>query len=135
MLIHPPIFSNWLENGLKNFLRMLYNMLKHNNFSFVNFYAFIDWSWWGKENLKFYLIIFVYNCFLCLIGSIKETYQIQSYISDKTITVTSYCKLVETFNVVSECKTAVNYSWCWIHIFAQPVQLFWPLVTFGIASS
>ncbi len=37
--------------------------------------------------------------------------------------------LVETFHVVSECKTAVYFSWSLIHALAQPVQLFWLLVT------
>jgi len=46
-----------------------------------------------------------------------------------------YHKLVETFHVVCECKTAVYFSWCWIHTLAQLVQLFWQLVTFGVASS
>jgi len=46
-----------------------------------------------------------------------------------------YCKLVETFHVVSECKTAVYFNWSLIHVIAQPVQLFWPLVTFSVASS
>ncbi len=45
------------------------------------------------------------------------------------------CKLVETFHVVGECKTAVYFCWFLIHALAQPVQLFWPLVTFGVASS
>jgi len=46
-----------------------------------------------------------------------------------------YHKLVETFHVVSECKTAIYFSWSAIHALAKPVQLFWPLVTFGVASS
>ncbi len=46
-----------------------------------------------------------------------------------------YCKLVETFHVVSECNTAVYFSWCSVQALAQSVQLFWPLVTFGIANS
>ncbi len=43
-------------------------------------------------------------------------------------------KVVETFHVVSECKTVIYFSWCWIQALAQPVQLFWPLVTFGVTS-
>ncbi len=35
---------------------------------------------------------------------------------------------------VSECNTAVYFSWCLIQALAQPVQLFWPLVTFSVAS-
>jgi hypothetical protein len=46
-----------------------------------------------------------------------------------------YCKLVETFHVVSEFNTDVYFSWCLTQALAQPVQLFWPLVTFSIASS
>jgi len=45
-----------------------------------------------------------------------------------------YRKLVDTFHVASECNTAVYFSWCLIQAFAQPVQLFWPLVTFSVAS-
>jgi len=45
-----------------------------------------------------------------------------------------YHKLVETFHVVSECNTAIYFSWCLIQALAQLVQLFWPLVTFGVAS-
>jgi len=41
---------------------------------------------------------------------------------------------VETFHVASECNTAVYYCWCVIQAFAQPVQLFWLLVTFSVAS-
>jgi len=41
---------------------------------------------------------------------------------------------VETFHVVSECSTAVYFSWCLIQALAQPVQLFWPLVTFSVVS-
>ncbi len=46
-----------------------------------------------------------------------------------------YRKLVETFHVVSECNTAIYFSWCLVQVFAQSVQLFWPLVTFGVAPS
>jgi len=43
---------------------------------------------------------------------------------------------VETFHVVSECKTEVYFSWSLIQaLLAQPGQLFAPLVTFGVASS
>ncbi len=45
-----------------------------------------------------------------------------------------YHKLVETFHVVSECNTAIYFSWCLIQALVQPVQLFWPLVTFSVAS-
>jgi len=45
-----------------------------------------------------------------------------------------YHKLVETFHIVSECNTAVYFSWLLIQALAQPVQLFWPLVTFSVAS-
>jgi len=45
-----------------------------------------------------------------------------------------YRKLVETFHIVSECITAIYFSWCLIQALAQPVQLFWLLVTFSIAS-
>jgi len=45
-----------------------------------------------------------------------------------------YRKLVETFHFGNECNTAVYFSWCLIQVLAQPVQLFWPLVTFSIAS-
>jgi len=45
-----------------------------------------------------------------------------------------YSKLVETFHVASECNTAVYFSWSLIQAFAQPVQLFWLLVTFRVAS-
>ncbi len=41
---------------------------------------------------------------------------------------------METFHVVSECNTAVYFSWSLIQALAQPVQLFWPLVTFGVTS-
>jgi len=41
---------------------------------------------------------------------------------------------VETSYVASECKTAVYFSWSLIQALAQPVQLFWPLVTFSITS-
>ena len=43
---------------------------------------------------------------------------------------------METFHVVSECNTAVYFSWCLIQALAlaQSVQLFWPLVTFSVAS-
>jgi len=41
---------------------------------------------------------------------------------------------VETFHVASECNTAVYFYWCSIQAFAQPVQLFWLLVTFRVAS-
>jgi len=37
-------------------------------------------------------------------------------------------------HVVSECNTAVYFSWCLTQALAQPVQLFWPLVTFSVAS-
>jgi len=40
----------------------------------------------------------------------------------------------ETFHVASECNTAIYFCWCLIQAFAQPVQLFWPLVTFSVAS-
>ncbi len=45
-----------------------------------------------------------------------------------------YRKLVEIFHIVSECNTTIYFSWCLIQAIAQPVQLFWLLVTFGIAS-
>ncbi len=45
-----------------------------------------------------------------------------------------YHKLVDTFHIVCECNTAVYFSWCLIQALAQPVQLFWPLVTFSVAS-
>ncbi len=48
--------------------------------------------------------------------------------------LSQYHKLVETFHVVSECNTAFYFSWCLIQAHAQPVQLFWPLVTFSVAS-
>jgi len=50
------------------------------------------------------------------------------------VKVTHYRKLVETFHGVSECNTAVCFSWCLVQALAQPVQLFWSLVTFGVAS-
>jgi len=46
-----------------------------------------------------------------------------------------YCKLEETFHVVSECKTAFYFSWSLMQVLSQSVQLFWPLVTFSVASS
>ncbi len=46
-----------------------------------------------------------------------------------------YCKLVETFHIVNECKTAAYFSWSLIQALAQPVQLFWPLVTVDVTSS
>jgi hypothetical protein len=52
----------------------------------------------------------------------------------KTKTYTVYGKLVETFHVVSECNTAIYFSWCLIEALVQPVQLFWPLVTFSVNS-
>jgi hypothetical protein len=44
------------------------------------------------------------------------------------------CKLVETFHIVSECKTAIYFSWCLINALAQPVQLFDRWSLFSIAS-
>jgi hypothetical protein len=44
-----------------------------------------------------------------------------------------YHKVVETFHVVSECNTAIYFSWCLIQVLAQPIQLFWQLVTFNVA--
>jgi len=41
---------------------------------------------------------------------------------------------VEIFHVVSECNAAVYFSWCLIQTLAQPVQLFWLLVTFSVPS-
>jgi len=46
-----------------------------------------------------------------------------------------YRNLVETFHIVSECNTAVYFSWCLVQELAQSVQLFWRLVTFGFAPS
>jgi hypothetical protein len=45
-----------------------------------------------------------------------------------------YRKLVETFHIVSKCNTAVYFSWCLAQVLAQPVQLFWLLVTFNVTS-
>jgi len=51
-----------------------------------------------------------------------------------TLSLNPYCKLVETFHVVSECKIAIYFSWFLIQALAQPVQLFLLLVTFSVAS-
>jgi hypothetical protein len=42
-----------------------------------------------------------------------------------------YRKLVETFHIVSEYKTAIYFSWSLIQALAQPVQLFdcWSLLS------
>ncbi len=41
---------------------------------------------------------------------------------------------METFHVASEWNSAIYFSWCLAQAFAQSVQLFWPLVTFSVAS-
>jgi len=48
--------------------------------------------------------------------------------------ICNYHKLVETFHIVSKCNTAIYFSWSLTQALAQPIQLFWPLVTFSIAS-
>jgi len=43
--------------------------------------------------------------------------------------------IIETFHVVSECKTAVYFSWCLIHSHAQQYNCFNHWFMIGVASS
>jgi len=81
------------------------------------------------------------NChvlFLWAITTSTEALRSQIWISSSWCIISvldSDCKLVRYFQIVSECKTVVYFSWSLTLSLAQPVQLFWRLVTFGITSN
>ncbi len=77
------------------------------------------------------------NChvlFLWAITTSTEALRSQTWISSSWCIISvldSYRKLVRYFHIVSECMTVIYFSWSLILSLAEPVQLFWPLVTFG----
>jgi len=90
-------------------------------------------SFIGSATYRCSVKVSAHICFLTIF--LKETFYPHLTRHIPTKIRGKYPKLVETFHNVSECKTAIYFSWSLIHALAQPVQLFWPLVTIGVASS
>ncbi len=103
------------------------------------------WLIWKQQNLFGQVVAIQYkkliirNFFIGLLSEMCQIWQ-QDELSctalsqENCIFSCHYRNLVETFHVASECNTAVYFSWSLIQAFAQPVQLFWPLVTFSVTS-